>query len=234
MKKLILIYAILFTALCSNAQDKKDTTYQLPKLWTIGIKANAGVSIIDYNLGSSAFASISNKFQFAYNGGIYFNNLLNDNESFCFELLFLQMNGLYNFNEPITDSANNTIGSINQNQNTYFTCFSIPLYYKYRISKLSIALGAQINYLLIRTEKTNFTITQYGNTIYDTTYTSKNLSIAKFDYGPKLMLFYNITDKLSLNLDYYYGIQNLITDASASGFSEKNQQLSFGVCYKLY
>ena len=78
----------------------------------------------------------------------------------------------------------------------------------------------------------------YSETISDTTnqssYSFKTLSIAKFDYGPKLMLFYRLSNKISLNLDYYFGLQNMFLDAGSSGASEKNQQFSFGIGYKLY
>lgn len=233
MKKLILIFAILLSVLYANAQDKKDTT-QLPKLWSIGVKANAGASMIRYNFGSGALFTLTNKFQVAYNGGIFFNNILNDNESFCFEVLFVQMNGLFNLYESATDSLGNPNGSFNQDEYTHLSYLSIPLYYRYRISDFSIALGLQVSYLLMSNEKNTISIIQTGYPNFDTTYVSKNLSISKFDYGPKLMLFYQLSNKLSLNLDYYYGIQNLLLNTSATGFSIRNQQLSFGLAYKLY
>jgi|ERR1035437_3253353 hypothetical protein len=233
MKKLTLIFVIFLTSLFANAQDKKDTTYQLPKIWSIGIKANAGASMINFNFGSNAIITANNKFQVAFNGGVYFNNILNENESFCFELLYVQMNGLFNINAVITDSLGNTTGSLNQDEYTHLTYFSIPLYYKYRISDLSLALGLQVSYFLISSEETKVTVIESGTTTNSNS-SSKNLSFTKYDYGPKLMLFYKLSNKVSLNLDYYYGLQNLDQAGASFGISVKNQQLSLGASYKLY
>jgi len=232
MKKLTLIFLIIFSVLFANAQEKKDTLYQLPKVWAIGIKANAGASMVDYNFGSGALVVYSNKLQGAFNGGMYFNNILNDNESFCFEILFLQMNGLLHQDFSFTDSLGNP-GSVNTDDYYHLSYLSIPLYYKYSISKFSIGIGVQVSYLLGSKDEFHYSVLEYGQAS-DTSYTVKNLPITKFDYGPKLMLFYQLSNKLSLSLDYYYGLQNLYNDVNSLGITEKNQQFSFGVAYRLY
>jgi hypothetical protein len=233
MKKLTLIFIILFSVLFANAQEKKDTLYQLPKVWAIGIKANGGASMVHYNFGSNALFALNNKSQLAYSGGIYFDNILNENESFCFELLFVQLNGLFNLSETTTDTLGNPNGSISQDEYTHLSYISIPLYYKYRISDLSIALGLQVSYMIISSDESKITVIQNDSTSqYNSN--SKNLSFSKLDYGPKLMLFYKLSNKVSLNLDYYYGLQNLDQAGASFGISVRNQQLSFGASYKLY
>jgi hypothetical protein len=232
MKKPALIILILLSALFATAQDKKDTA-ALPKIWTIGIKANAGASAIDYNFGSGALFTYSNKFQAGYNAGIYFNNILNAHENFCFEILFLHMNGLFHTNQSLTDTLGNQIGSGTTDDFIHLSYLSIPLYYKYRISNFSIGAGVQISYLIISSDETKYSDTEYGQS-NSGSFNAKNLDIIKYDYGPKLMLSYQLSNKISINLDYYYGLQNLIINGSSNGISERNQQLSFGVVYKLY
>jgi hypothetical protein len=220
MKRILLAIGLLMPMLITAQIGRTDTTAKKGNSFQFGIKANAGISFITYHFDPVFFSNISysNIPQLAFNVGVYSNYLINNKSSFGIEVLFMQMKGLIDI----------TIEDLYY----HFYYLSIPLEYFYKISNLKLCFGIQTSLMLSNREDGFGLFLDNGATFtYDNE--SKNLNFIKYDIGPKLGLFYDVTNRLFLDMDFYYGLNNHFINPIGNS-SLKNQQITFGIGYKLY
>ncbi|MBI4930217.1 MAG: PorT family protein [Bacteroidetes bacterium] len=196
----------------------------------IGLTANGGLSYLSTKLTSS---QTTQKFYFvpSGHGGLFYNFHLGDKSLLGTELLFIQIEGKERSQIPVTDQYGNPTGQfIVQDIRRHISYFGIPIYYGYKIKKLTINLGFQIL----------FTLTSSGHSEYQSPIPiiilppiSDKLNIDSYDYGARTALTYNLTNKFSIETTYYYGLHNIFK-GSPDWWIWKTQEVTVGLRYKLF
>ena len=106
----------------------------------------------------------------------------------------------------------------------------LPVYYKFSLSKWGLKGGVQSNLFLFSSarydsfgELNGEPFTQQG--------TSDNIHFRQFDFGPRMGLEYQLSKRLRLRMDYYYGL----TDITGRDYpwQRRNRQLNFGLNYSI-
>jgi len=125
------------------------------------------------------------------------------------ELLFIQMSSKeiiassyipWNSRIPITERLH---------QDLQASYLSLPVYYRFKINRLSLLVGWQ----------TSIHLTNHYNLYYDEGSSSKIISggegkadLNSFDYGPKAGIMYNLSKRFAIDASYYYGLPDIISD----------------------
>lgn len=239
MKKIFTLLSLIL-AFLSNAYSQN----------TFGIKANIGLSSVSSKY-YSGYSDINLKDKYSASGqlGIYYQIKINNNYSFGTELIFLQIEGEQE--TKIFRETNNNGSLISElrtisNFKQHISYIGIPVYFEMTINKLNLNLGVQANYVLDSNGKTVFK--GFNSNLPDlyinpmdfdneadivSTTTLNNLNIKNFDYGLRIGLTSNITQKLSFEANYYFGLSNIIKDNSY--FEEwKIRQMTVGIRYSIF
>jgi hypothetical protein len=120
--------------------------------------------------------------------------------------------------------------------------FSLPVYFGYAYKRLTINGGFQVSYAFSSSGRSE---SNYVNMIFfkDDPLPYKreggmnrelsDLAIKDFDFGPRAGAIYRLTNKLSIEGMFYYGIQN-INQLKSSNEELKIQQMTLGIRYALW
>jgi hypothetical protein len=220
MKKLILLITVIILSFSAFGQHD------------LGLKLNGGVSCLNMN-PHSRLQDQKDRLQFSGQGGVYYNYTLPKHFMVGAELLFVQIEGKTYNKILFTDELGNYIGDFG----TYkilqnISYFGLPVYFGYKIKKFTINLGFQVNYMLTGSAIEKGEVTFKGET---STFKNihKKLAIDNFDYGPRIGFTYGLSERFSLEANYYYGLNNLLTN-SIGRMKWNIQQCTLGLQLKLF
>lgn len=239
MKKIFTILTLIL-AFLSNTYSQN----------TFGIKANIGLSSVSSKY-YSGYSDINLKDKYLPSGqlGIYYQIKINNNYSLGTELIFQQIEGEQE--SKYFQETNNNGSLISElrtisNFKQHISYIGIPVYFEMTINKLNLNFGVQANYVLASNGKTvikgyNSNFPDLYNNLLDSDNepdvvyinTQNNLNITNFDYGLRIGITSNITQKLSFEANYYFGLNNIIKDNP--DFEEwKIRQMTVGIRYAIF
>lgn len=148
------------------------------------------------------------------------------------ELFFIPIEGCETLITNVLDQTGNPTGELgNDTIRRHIYYLGVPLYFGYYIKKFNFNLGAQFHYALASGGEEQGHI-NYNGGYYRWNNKSTSLAIDKFDIGVRAGVFYNLNDKFSIEANYYYGFNNLISDPRISpDWKWKVQQMTIGLRY---
>ena len=201
-----------------------------------GLKANFGLSRLSTKLTTSQ--QLTQKFHFVPSGqgGLFYNLHLREKFLIGAELLLIQIEGKEYLEIPSTDINGNLTGEVGtDNIWRHITYFGLPIYFGYNFKKLNVNIGLQTNFTLASSgrEKGQVPDGYGGIATWDNKFSK--LGIDDLDYGARAGLIFQHTDKFSLEIIYYYGINNILKDEIISknlNWKWKVQQMTIGLRYK--
>lgn len=198
-----------------------------------GIKVSGGLSRITNSLDLSN-ANLTIPFVPSGQAGLFYSFQLGKKSSLGAELLFSQIEGKeklemdYNYSgwDGSESGHGENIGY------RYISYLSFPVYYGLKINKLTINAGFQISCTLSSSGREKSYAILNGIK-YSSDNKTDNINIKRFDYGPKAVIIYNLTDKLAFEGTYYYGFNN-IQKGNPILWKLKVQQATLGIRYTLW
>ncbi len=157
---------------------------------------------------------------YAYKGG--------DRLSLGAEILFMQINGQQYMVLDISQPGSGT-QTMSDNFVSRINYLAFPVYCAYGLNKISFNLGAQANFVLSSTGKEN------GQTIMNGVATNwqkkpSKLGIDNYSVGVKTGMVYYLNRRIAVDINYYYGFNNILESAALSKYlTWKIQQISIGL-----
>lgn len=211
-----------------------------------GVKASGGISRIYGELGIDNFNSFPNptspsssSFSPSFQTGLYYQLPTGKYTSLGAELLFSQIQG----EQTVTweQYFNNEIvayGTFITHENISY--LSLPVYFGLTFKRLTINGGFQVSYALsssgsFKTKAIQKPIEDdtprplFGNWSRDI----NNLPIKEVDFGPRIGGLFRLTNRLSMEGMFYYGLRN-INQLKSSEEALKIQQMTVGMRYALW
>ena len=198
-----------------------------------GIKVSGGLSKITDSMESSNL-TITTPFVFSGQGGFYYNLTLGKKSSLGAELIFSQIEGKEKWEIDFIDIDGNKVGHGTDFTFRHISYLSLPVYYGFKIKRLTINGGFQISYALASSgRQKNDEINEVHNETYSYDRKTDNIHIEKIDFGPRAGIVYDLTQKLAVEGTYYYGLNN-IQKGNPQLWKLKVQQITFGILYALW
>lgn len=114
-----------------------------------------------------------------------------------------------------------------------FPIFSLPVYYGVTFNRLTLNGGFQISYALSCSDENKAYHMKNGVKKELVITQSPNFNVRNFDFGPRAGVIYRLTNKLSIEGMFYYGIHN-INQIKSSDEELKIQQMTLGIRYALW
>jgi len=218
------VFIVLFTGVLFHVSAQNITG---------GLTAKAGISQI---IRASVFGQPTNyeslnKFRFAYQVGLYGTFSFSKKSAIGLELLYMRQNGLQEITFEFTDTVSGSIFSGTDKLYMNLGYISLPLYYSFTVSNISLHLGAQGNLLLSQSGKEIFDAS--GGS--DSTHSEKefdSLNFKNYDVGLNAGIHYVVGKHISFGINYYLGFVNLSNDEAT--FSAQNQNFCFDIAYRLF
>lgn len=197
----------------------------------VGIRVGAGLSRIS---NSFEYPNASIKIYQAPSGlgGLYYNFQFNEKSSMSTELLLAQIEGREIIKWKFYDSNGNSTGNSTSHIYKHITYLALPVSYGFSIKKTTVNVGFQAAVALRKEGRVK--IDQVNNGDASSSDGKLKLDIDRYDFGPRVGVGYALSEKLSAEGIFYYGINNLLSDDNVLSFSWKIRQLSFGVRYSLW
>ncbi len=188
---------------------------------SFGVKINPGMSKI-----SSSFADA--KFTLSGNAGIYYSAKINNRSVFGAELLFLQIEGLELTEFEGTDTGGHPTGEISISEvRRHISYIGLPIYYGIKFKRLMINIGFQTSFVLFSSARDLFYTGD--EVLWDNKFDKLNIDC--FDFGGRIGLIFDITDRFQIEGNYYYGVSNILKFDSCV---LKNQQITIGLRYTFF
>lgn len=210
----------------------------------LGVKVSGGISRI---YGTLKFrnlppSNMSTSFSPSFLAGLYYSHPMGQKSSLGAELLFSQVEGGQTFDWDYTALGYPSIEGT-QSDFTYesISYVSLPVYYGYTFNKLTFNAGFQISYAFSSSgcNESNYDYTliaEDGSRQVNKgswTHELDDLDIKDFDFGPRVGIIYQLTNRLSMEGMFYYGINN-IKPTNSSEEELKIQQMTVGIRYGLW
>jgi opacity protein-like surface antigen len=195
----------------------------------VGLKLNAGLSMIPETIELSTGTSHS-KIGFSGTAGVFLKFETSKKSFLQSEILFIKVAGNETNNVNIVDVNGNKIQELKTSAKKHLSYVGIPVFYGWQKNKTALTVGFQIACALkskgsIESQRTDNGITMRY------TYNQSELDIKKFDYGPRLGLIYHVSDKVSFEGLYYYGLPNILDNNTKDTW--RVRQLTIGLQYQL-
>lgn len=198
-----------------------------------GVKINPGVSYFttkleSYNTDQKFYPMPSGQ------GGLFYDYRFASNYLLTAELLYLRVDGKEYMKIMYFDSNGNLTGEYGEDWIWRHVSFvGIPVYAGYSYNKWNVNLGIQTNFVIESggREKGNATINGEYHSFENK---SDQLGIDKISFGPRAGAIYKLNDRFSLEANYYYGVNNLLSpDPISESWKWRVQQLTVGVRFNL-
>lgn len=197
-----------------------------------GIKASGGLSKLNYISVTIIGTPPSIPFVPSGQAGVYYHLPIGHTSSLGTELLFSQIEGKVKGEKDFINPDETLVGHETHVTNNHISCLSLPVYYGLTINHLTFNAGLQFSYLLAKKEVHKSYGTSEGSPFHYET-SMKMPYIDDFDFGTRAGIVYHLTDKLSVEGMYYYGLKN-IYNRNISNSKLKIQQMTVGVRYVLW
>lgn len=208
-----------------------------------GIKASGGISRIYGQLESNNYLSptMTTSFSPSFQAGIYYQVPTGKNASLGAELLYSKVQGGQTFEWYNKDVNMESFGSDFTNESISY--LSLPVYFGVTFKRLTFNGGFQVSYALsssgsFQTKAIQKPIEPVGDTTPRPLYGNwsrdiNNLPVDAFDFGPRVGGLFRLTNRLSLEGMFYYGLNN-INQLKSSEEALKVQQMTVGMRYALW
>ena len=164
---------------------------------------------IGYQLGGFAKIGLSDRFYF--NTGLLYNSVGNLNK---YDVTDFNIMSPHEFEEKVEYVDR-------------YNYLSIPLSFSYQLSSLSFGIGPQVSFLLNRVGKFEETFNPGAKKITSS-------GDFKFEYGGLLSLGCKVISRIFLQLDYYYGLNNLIDGRFSSSYKNYHRSLQLSAGYVIF
>lgn len=216
MRKLITILTLLTIHMTAFGQQE------------IGLKVNGGLSYL-----STKVLSTETKVDKIYlapsgQGGLFYNRCFRDKFLLGAELLYLQIEGKQYVEIPAS-GYNPTEIMVTNNIWRHISYLGIPIYIGYKLKKFNFNLGFQIGITLMSSGRVKGQAP--GIPSWDNK--SDNLGVDNYDYGARAGINFKLSDKFSIETNYYYGINNILKDQTGN-LKWNVQQMTIGLRYSLF
>lgn len=202
----------------------------------IGIKANGGFSRIFIYDNSTQQIVQKSYFVPSGQGGLFYNLPLGNKSLLGAELLFIQIEGKERLEIQATDQLGNPTGEIIiDNIDKHISYIGLPIYYGFKIKKLTLNLGVQTSFTFASSarEKGQAPDGYGGISTWDNK--SDKLNIDAFDFGARAGLIFNLTNRFAIEGTYYYGINNVLKkNIYNTELKWKIQQMTIGLRYTFF
>lgn len=150
------------------------------------------------------------------------------------ELLLSQIEGKEKLETPATDIYGNPTGDLITDEiNKHISYLSIPVFFGISFKKLNVNLGFQTSFMLANNGREKGQVTTNGTTTtWDKT---GKLNIDSYDYGARIGLGYEISNRIGVEANYYYGLNNIISNTvTIPNLKWTIQQVVLGVRYNFF
>jgi len=206
----------------------------------IGVKVNGGLSYLKSELKTYPPTPMTQEYypMFSGQGGLTYQYCFKNRFVIGTELLYSQIEGKDIENGLSGVLFNNNFIRDGHYQTTIYRhiyYLGLPFYVGYNLKKMTLNLGVQTNL------KFGGGFHWYTNAAYDNgkietfDFKSNSLNINKMDFGLRIGIFYKLSDKFSIETNYYYGLTNLVpVDSNDEPPVWNIQQLTFGLRYELF
>jgi Outer membrane protein beta-barrel domain len=249
--RLILLYLYDYTSVCpesltnSNHKPMRQfislclalmANFTVPAQHQFGVKINIGSSLITHHFETnpSQNETTANYPRPSGQAGFIYNYRFGQKFSFGAEALYIPIYGHEYLKLPFTDENGDNIGESENHTYRHIHYIGLPLYIGYHMKKLGVHIGFQANWALASGGKAKSKSTLNG-TDYESESSLDELQINKFDYGPRVGLTYTLSDKWSLETNYYQGLTNLVKASSFKSYlTVRIYQWSVGMRYVLF
>ena len=217
MTRKILLTILIFTELSMFSQKN------------IGVKISGGISKITKEYGSFEHDHVDH-FSFSGQMGIFGDISLGKRSNLTTELSLTQIEGKETSESNLYVDPLFVTGQVSVQYYSHITYLALPLYYGFKINKLTINGGFQgaIKLLSSGLEK--------GNGIMDgESYNwtkEEDLYIDRFDFGLRMGFVYDLNSHISIEGIYYKGMNNLNRENDFD-FTSKIQQVTLGLRYRI-
>ncbi|HEY3371571.1 MAG TPA: outer membrane beta-barrel protein [Prolixibacteraceae bacterium] len=212
-----------------------------------GVKVSGGISRLygaleDHNHPPG---TMTTSFSPSGQAGLYYNFPVGKNSAIGAELLYSHVEGGQTYQWNFKDDNYTDVKSLESNGSDYtfeqISYLSLPVYYGYTFKRLTINAGFQIsyafssaghnesNYVIIIIDENDDLYKRGGGMNREL----NALPIKDFDFGPRAGVIYRLTNRLSIEGMFYYGIQN-INQITTSVEELKIQQMTLGIRYALW
>lgn len=201
-----------------------------------GVKINGGISKISNDF-TIANIDIAIKFAPSGHAGLFYTYQVSEKSLLGTELLFLQIEGKEVWAWDSMDDKGNIIGHTDNEEWIHFSYISLPIYYGLRLNKLTIIAGWQTSLLLYQNIRYHREWTYYSKAYHDDNNTGKFTNLNSYDYGIRIGVLYRLTDKFSIDWNYYQGLNNIMNPKKYEWMPSvnlKNQQMTIGIRYAFW
>jgi hypothetical protein len=208
-----------------------------------GVKISGGISRIYglLELRNHPISTKSTTFSPSIQAGLYYHLPMGKKCAIGAELLFSRVEGGQTVKWDYKDIGLSNIDGYGSDF-TYekISYFSLPVYYGYTSKRLTINGGFQISYAFSSSGRNESSyvyiiITEEGDRLTREGGLKRelnDLTIKDFDFGPRVGVIYRLTNQLSIEGMFYYGISN-INQIKLSADELKIQQMTLGIRYAL-
>lgn len=202
----------------------------------MGIKINPGFSNIKTTLSGNRSGVMEQKNFLQLSGqlGFYYSIPFNIRSQISTELLMIPIFAKDRITIKSIDARGNETGEYTEI--TFFQrilALGLPIYVGYAIKKFNLNFGFQMNYHLGGEGYSEGFFTNNGNLIPFENSKVK-LDIRKIDIGIRPGLNYQVTPKLSVNGNYYWGLTNLLKPIPKADITKwMVRQFTLGVQYRI-
>ena len=200
------------------------------------MKLNGGLSYLYTYFESNPPQNETQKFYVMPSGqaGLFYNSLIKDKFLFGTEVLIFQIEGKDYLKLPLVDQ-NGPTGEYSEDWTyRHISYLGVPVYFGYSFKKLNVNLGLQANFVLLSSGREIGHATYQGQ-YYEWDNKGKKLGINFLEYGTRGGLLYKLSDKLSIETNYYYGLTNLLKDSSIKKYwTWRVQQWTVGLRYNIF
>lgn len=221
---------ILIIALNINALGQK-----------FGVTARGGISRIYGQLESQNYPqpTMTTSFSPSFQAGIYYSLPTGKRSSIGAEILYSTVQGEQTFEWDYKNTYLEYSGSHITSE--HISWLSLPLYYGVTFKRITFNAGIQVSYALSSSGRSELDYVQIITAENEDPFKRSGgahreldeLDIKSFDFGPRVGGLIRITDRLSLEGMFYYGLNN-INQLKSSEEALKIQQMTVGVRYALW
>ncbi|HET6557046.1 MAG TPA: outer membrane beta-barrel protein [Prolixibacteraceae bacterium] len=238
VKKILNLTCLLaiFMAFSSNAFGQQ-----------FGVTARGGISRIygQLELRNYPQPTMTTSFSPSFQAGMYYNLPTGKSSSIGAELLYSKVQGEqtfewdYNILDNIDGIDVRYYGSHITSE--HISWLSLPVYYGVTFKRFTFNAGFQLSYALSSSGRSEFDYVQIltdeneeplkrmGGTHREL----DDLDIKAFDFGPRVGGLFRLTNRLSMEGMFYYGLNN-INQLKSSEEALKIQQMTVGIRYALW
>ena len=164
---------------------------------------------------------------------IFYSKQLNEKSTIGSELLFVQIEGKELLKTQVINEIGDHTGEfITSEGYQHISYISLPIYYGIALNKTTVNLGFQ-GMLTIASSGREKGQAPLNGDIFTWDIKYEKLNIDKYDFGPRVGIIYELAEKISLEGNFYYGINNILCKTAHPDFIWKSQQVIIGIRYRI-